>query len=76
MKKHFINFLMSRDAYDEFIRAFICSNQFYDFTYFIEHTAPSEYVFGAFTVNESTFSRDEFSTLHKEWNKRLTQIQL
>lgn len=74
MKKHFINFLKAFCAYDEFMEAFIATNKFFDFDYFIKYTEPNLYLAGAFTSKESKFSSQELSELYIEWHQRLKQI--
>jgi hypothetical protein len=74
MKQHFINFLKAYCAYDEFMEAFIASNKYFDFDYFIKYTEPVLYLAGAFTSKESPFTMSELSKLYIEWDRRLKQI--
>ena len=74
MKKHFINFLKAFCVYDEFMEAFIASNKYFDFTYFLKYTDPSLYLVGAFPPSNNPFTPIENYKLIKEWQNRLHQI--
>lgn len=75
MKKYFLNFLKAFCAYDEFLKSFnLAYKGDMDFDYFLTYTEPELYIVGAFSSNNSLFSKNELSTLYHSWNKRLNQL--